>query len=83
MERVIVAGCSGAGKTTLAAAIAARRALQHLELDAVFHGPGRAKRDEFEGEVAQFTAGRRWACEDMYFAWLAGLGPASEHAASR
>jgi adenylate kinase family enzyme len=73
MERVIVAGCSGAGKTTLAAAIAARRGLLHVELDAVFHGPGRTKRDEFEDEVEQFTAGRGWACEDMYFARLGSL----------
>jgi adenylate kinase family enzyme len=73
LERVIVAGCSGSGKTTLAAAIASRRGLQHVELDALFHGPGRIKREEFEDEVEQFTAGRRWSCEDMYFARLGSL----------
>jgi adenylate kinase family enzyme len=39
-RRVLVAGTSGAGKTTLASRVAALLDLPHIEIDALFHGPG-------------------------------------------
>lgn len=47
-RRVRVVGNSGAGKTTFARAIAARLALPHLELDAVFWDAGWTHRDPVE-----------------------------------
>lgn len=37
--RVLVAGTSGAGKTTLARRTAAVLDIPHIELDALYHGP--------------------------------------------
>ncbi|WP_377268624.1 adenylate kinase [Peterkaempfera sp. SMS 1(5)a] len=73
MERVIVAGISGSGKTTMATAIAARLGLPRVELDALHHGPGWVKRIEFEDEVARFSAGPRWVCEEQYSSVLGSL----------
>ncbi|WP_035852510.1 P-loop NTPase family protein [Kitasatospora azatica] len=73
MERVIVAGISGAGKTTMATELAARFGLPRVELDALHHGPGWVKRPEFEAEVEQFTAGEAWVCEEQYQGALGDL----------
>ncbi|MET9216214.1 MULTISPECIES: P-loop NTPase family protein [unclassified Nocardia] len=73
MQRILISGISGAGKTTLAGALADRLALPRRELDALHHGPGWVKRPEFEAEVEQFTAGPRWVTEDQYRRWLGDL----------
>jgi adenylate kinase family enzyme len=73
MERVIVAGISGAGKTTMATALAERFGLPRVELDALHHGPGWVKRPEFEEDVERFTAGPRWVCEEQYSGFLGDL----------
>jgi adenylate kinase family enzyme len=61
--RVLVAGTSGAGKTTLASRVAALLDIPHIEIDALFHGAGWTPRDSFESEVHQFSAG---SCEWQY-----------------
>jgi adenylate kinase family enzyme len=65
-RRVLVAGTSGAGKTTLARTVAARLGCPHVELDALHHGPGWTPRAEFEADVDRFTAGPAWATEYLY-----------------
>lgn len=59
-------GTSGAGKSTLARRISAALDLPHVELDALFHGPGWTRRVEFEADVAAFAAGSRWVTEYQY-----------------
>jgi adenylate kinase family enzyme len=65
-RRVLVAGTSGAGKTTLARRVAALLDLPHSEIDAFFHGPGWTPRDSFESEVHRFSAGSCWVTEWQY-----------------
>jgi adenylate kinase family enzyme len=65
-RRVLLAGTSGAGKTTLASRVAALLDLPHIEIDALFHGPGWTPRDSFESEVHRFSAGSCWVTEWQY-----------------
>jgi len=39
-QRVLVAGASGSGKTTVAARVSAALGLLHTEIDGLYHGPG-------------------------------------------
>jgi adenylate kinase family enzyme len=65
-RRVLVAGTSGAGKTTLASRVAALLDIPHIEIDALFHGAGWTPRDSFESEVHQFSADSCWVTEWQY-----------------
>ena len=65
-RRVVVAGASGAGKTTVAGRVAAALAVPHVEMDSLFHGPGWVPRPEFEADVHAFTAGPAWVTEWQY-----------------
>jgi adenylate kinase family enzyme len=65
-QRVIVAGTSGSGKTHLAARIAATLRIPHIEIDALHHGPGWAKRSTFEADVEHFAASPQWVTEWQY-----------------
>ncbi|MFF2083577.1 AAA family ATPase [Nocardia sp. NPDC058176] len=73
MERILISGISGAGKTTLATTLADRLGLPRYELDALHHGPGWVKRPEFEDDVERFAAGSRWVTEDQYQRLLGDL----------
>jgi adenylate kinase family enzyme len=64
--RVVVAGTSGAGKTTLAARIAEVLGVPHVELDGLFHGPGWTPRPSFLADVEQFSAQPAWVTEWQY-----------------
>ena len=59
LRRVRVVGVSGAGKSTIGAALAERLGVPLLELDEVFHGPGWVGRtdDEARARVDAFLAG--------------------------
>lgn len=67
-ERVLIAGTSGAGKTTLARAVAEVLGCPHVELDSLHHGPGWTKRPEFEDDVRRVAAGPAWVSEWQYTA---------------
>ena len=65
-RRVLVAGSSGAGKTTVAGAVAGALGLTHVELDALFHGPDWTPRPTFAADVERFVAGDSWVTEWQY-----------------
>lgn len=65
-ERVLIAGVTGSGKTTLAARIAKIWDLRHVEIDALFHGPNWTPRPEFLDDVRAFAAEGRWVTEWQY-----------------
>jgi adenylate kinase family enzyme len=69
--RIVVVGTSGAGKTTLAKAIAATLAIPHIELDALEWGPGwtplsSADPDALVHRVAAATAADAWVVDGNY-----------------
>jgi adenylate kinase family enzyme len=66
VERVLVVGSSGSGKTTMAAALATRLVLPHTELDSLWHGPGWVPRPGFERDVEAMLATGRWVTEYQY-----------------
>ena len=68
MQRVSVVGTSGAGKTTFARALAARLAVPHIELDAIFHQPDWTPLDddEFARRVAEATDQEAWVTDGNY-----------------
>jgi adenylate kinase family enzyme len=66
--RVTVIGGCGAGKTTLARALAAAHGAPHVELDALYHGPGwtPAPDDDFRARVDAATVGPAWVVDGNY-----------------
>jgi adenylate kinase family enzyme len=69
--RIAVIGTAGAGKTTLARAIAARLNLPHIELDAINWQPGwhdldRHDRDEFVRRVTTAIQSDAWVVDGGY-----------------
>ncbi|RPF26522.1 adenylate kinase family enzyme [Georgenia muralis] len=71
--RVLVAGTSGAGKTSTARRIAERLGVQHVEIDALYHGPGWTPRPTFEADVQRFVAEPSWVTEWQYASVRAAL----------
>ena len=61
-----MAGPSGAGKTTLAGRIADHLGVEHVEIDALFHGPGWEPRPTFEAEVEELSGRPAWVTEWQY-----------------
>lgn len=64
--RIVVVGTSGAGKTTLAARVAERLGIRHVEIDALHHGPNWTPRPEFLDDVRALAAGESWITEWQY-----------------
>ncbi|WP_148615991.1 AAA family ATPase [Nocardioides rubriscoriae] len=65
-RRIVVAGVSGTGKTTLAARIGEVLGIEHVEIDALFHGEDWEPRPTFAAEVDAFTAREAWVTEWQY-----------------
>ena len=78
VQRILVAGSTGAGKTTMARALAVRLGLPHTELDALWHGPGWVPRADFAADVAAMLATGRWVTEYQYRPVKADLLAAAE-----
>jgi len=57
MQRVLVVGISGSGKTTVAGSLAARVRVPLVELDALQHGAGWTARPTFVKDVDAATRG--------------------------
>jgi adenylate kinase family enzyme len=74
VERIVVVGCSGAGKTTVARSLAGRLRLEHLELDGLYNLEDWAERprEEMRELVAAVTAAPRWVVDGNY-PWLTDL----------
>lgn len=65
-QRVLITGTSGAGKTTLAQALARTLHLPHTEIDSLFHGPDWTPRPEFVAEVTALVRQPTWVTEWQY-----------------
>ncbi|XVU28990.1 AAA family ATPase [Actinoplanes sp. CA-054009] len=65
-SRILVAGTSGSGKSTVARRIAEVLAVPYLEIDSLQHGPGWEPRPTFVQDVHRFTAGPAWVIEWQY-----------------
>jgi adenylate kinase family enzyme len=73
--KIAIIGTSGSGKTTVARELARRHGLPHVELDALYHGPGwtETPAEEFRRRVAAATAGDGWVVDGNYDSKLGDL----------
>lgn len=80
MRRVLVIGCSGAGKSTFAARLAERAGLPLIHLDAIYWRPGWVKpsKDEWERTVEGLLARDRWVMDGNYAGTLDRRLPACD-----
>ncbi|MGB9374609.1 MAG: hypothetical protein WCA82_10675 [Jiangellales bacterium] len=67
-RRLLVAGTSGSGETTVAAAVGEGLDIEHVEIDALFHGPRWQPREQFVADVEAFSARPSWVTEWQYSA---------------
>ena len=65
-RRILVAGTSGAGTTTLARALSTRLGVPHTDIDGLYHGPGWVPRPEFVAEATALAASDEWVTEWQY-----------------
>jgi adenylate kinase family enzyme len=66
VRRILVIGQSGSGKSTLARALADRLGVPHIELDALFHGPGWTPNPAFVPDVEAATTPEAWVADGNY-----------------
>ncbi|WP_427917498.1 adenylate kinase [Streptomyces sp. cg40] len=66
MERILVVGATGAGKSTLARGVSERLKLPYHEMDAVyFTGPDWAVNENLTDDVLRLTAEPRWIIDSI------------------
>ena len=70
MQRIVVVGPPGSGKTTVARELARRLDLPHTELDSLWWEPNwvEAGREVFSERAASVVAGERWVVDGNYYA---------------
>lgn len=79
MPRITVVGNSASGKTTAARSLARELSLAHIELDAMFHGPGwiPTPTDEFRARLIErlrgAEAGGGWVVDGNYLSHAGDL----------
>lgn len=68
MNRIVVVGSSGSGKTTVARRIADILDIPHLEMDALYHRDGftNEAHDDFVPILDEFTDADRWVVDGNY-----------------
>jgi len=68
MQRINVVGTSGSGKTTMAARLAQRLRVPHIEMDALFWGPDWTPVPEevFRQRVVEALGGSAWVIDGNY-----------------
>lgn len=68
MKKVIVIGCSGAGKSTFARKLSAKTGLPLNYLDMIWHLPDRTtlSREEFATRLEMITSGEKWIIDGNY-----------------
>jgi adenylate kinase family enzyme len=68
MQRVLVLGCGGAGKSTFARALAARTDLPLIHLDSLYWRPGWVETPptEWKASIASIIAGDHWILDGNY-----------------
>ena len=73
--KIAVIGTSGSGKTTVARELARRLGVPHVELDALYHGPGWSETppEEFRRRVAAATEADGWVVDGNYDSKLGEL----------
>ena len=65
-RRVLVAGVTGVGKSTLATRLARHIDLPYTEIDALYHGPKWTPRPSFLADIAALSGSDRWITEWQY-----------------
>ncbi|MFD4502762.1 adenylate kinase [Streptomyces sp. NPDC058457] len=66
MERILVVGVTGAGKSTLARTLSGRLGLPYHEMDALyFDGPGWAVNSRLTEDVSRLVGERRWIIDSI------------------
>ncbi|MEQ8267199.1 MAG: topology modulation protein [Parvibaculum sp.] len=68
MQRILIIGCSGGGKSTLARALGRRFGLPVVHLDVLFWKPGwvESPYEEFRPKVAAAVAEERWVIDGNF-----------------
>ena len=68
MRRVVVLGCSGAGKSTFARRLGAKLSAPVVHLDALFWRPGwvEPSNEDFRAKVAAVVCGDAWVTDGNY-----------------
>lgn len=67
MPRIVIIGNAGAGKSTLARQLAAKRGLQHVEIDKLLWQPGwvRTPDEEYERKHNEAVSGDGWIIDGL------------------